>query len=119
MLTYKNSAFHRIIGDFMAQGGDITAGDGSGGMSIYGEKFSDENFHIRHNQPYLLSSANSGRHTNNSQFFITFDKAPWLDAKHVVFGRVEKGFEVVDLIQKVPSAKNDRPKQSVRIKSCG
>lgn len=111
--------FHRIIPGFMAQGGDFTAGDGTGGESIYGGKFSDENMRIRHTEKYLLSSANTGPHSNTSQFFITFEKTPWLDKKHVVFGRVEKGFDVVQAMQHTTIGKNDRPKKAVKIVKCG
>ena len=95
-LHYKNCGFHRIIPGFMAQGGDFTAGNGTGGESIYGMKFEDENFKHKHlNDTAYLSMANAGKNTNGSQFFITFDAFPHLDGKHVVFGKVIDGLQVV------------------------
>lgn len=117
-LHYKGSGFHRIIPQFMCQGGDFTRGNGTGGESIYGTKFADENFSLKHTVPGLLSMANSGQNTNGSQFFITTVPTPWLDGKHVVFGKVVDGYSVVQEMEKVGSD-SGRTSSPVIIEDCG
>ena len=104
VLHYKGSPWHRVITDFMAQGGDITSGDGFGGESIYGGKFDDENFDIKFTKKYQLAMANSGPNTNGSQFFITFAPTSHLDGLHTVFGAVIEGFDVIDKLEAIASS---------------
>jgi len=118
-LSYEGCSFHRVIKGFMIQGGDFTAGNGTGGESIYGEKFEDEAFPVNHTKPFLLSMANAGPNTNGSQFFVTTVPTPHLDGKHVVFGEVVKGKSLVRQIENQPTASGDSPVNACVITKCG
>ncbi|XP_050463894.1 uncharacterized protein LOC126857981 isoform X1 [Cataglyphis hispanica] len=118
-LHYKGIVFHRVVKDFMIQGGDFSIGNGTGGESIYGGTFADENFIIKHNKPFLLSMANRGRDTNGSQFFITTQPAPHLDNVHVVFGEVVSGQEIITHIEGLPVDRMSRPLQDAKVVNCG
>lgn len=117
-LWFKGSSFHRIIPGFMCQGGDFTKHNGTGGESIYGEEFNDENFKLKHTTAGILSMANKGKNTNGSQFFITTVPCPWLDGKHVVFGKLVEGSDLLSKIESYGS-KSGTPIRKVTIEDCG
>ena len=120
VLHYKNTLIHRVIQDFVIQMGDITVGDGSGGKSIFGDKFNDEDFILSHRSPGWVAMANQGPDTNGSQFYILLTKARWLDGKHVVFGKVIRGFNTVETIGDSPTLKGvATPRRKIRIVDCG
>ena len=117
-LTYKGSPFHRVIPGFMAQGGDITDGNGTGGMSIYGRNFPDDNMSVKHYKKHMLSMANSGKNTNGSQFFITFIPCDWLDGNHTVFGEMVEGADVVSAMEKLGSP-SGATRSTLKVEDCG
>ena len=116
--AYKNVKFHRLVKDFCLQGGDITKNDGSGGISIYGNQFDDENFKLNHDDIGILSMANSGPNTNNSQFFITLKSSPFLNGKHVAFGKVISGIDLLKKINELNSVQ-EKPVNNIYISDCG
>lgn len=116
--TYTGSIFHRIIPDFMVQGGDFEYGNGQGGQSIYGPKFADENFDLNFVKPYLIAMANAGPDTNGSQFFITFKETPWLNGHHVIFGEVIAGFDIVKQLENI-GTRSGKPSKKAYIRKAG